>query len=39
MADDPKHAGHEPEDDISQMMYIIAAVLVASMLLGYFVSF
>lgn len=37
MADD-KH-NHEPEDDISQMMYFIGAVLVVSMLVGYFVSF
>ncbi len=31
--------GHDPEDDISQMMYIIAAVLDASMVIAYFVSF
>ncbi len=31
--------GHEPEDDISQMMYIIAGVLLASMVLGYLVAF
>lgn len=31
--------GHEPEDDISQMMYIIAGVLLASMVLAYLVAF
>lgn len=36
---DEKHEGHEPEDDISQMMYIIGALLFASMLIAYFVAF
>lgn len=39
MADDPKHSSHEPEDDITQMMYIIGALLAVSMVIAYFVSF
>lgn len=30
---------HEPEDDISQMMYIIGGVLAAVMVIGYFIAF
>ncbi len=29
----------EPEDDITQMMYIIGALLAVSMVAGYFISF
>lgn len=30
---------HEPEDDISQMMYMISGALLAVMVIGYFIAF
>ena len=30
---------HQPEDDITQMMLLIGAALLASMVVGYLVSF
>jgi len=38
MADDSKHQGHEPEDDITRMMIIIGALLFVSMAVGYFLA-
>ena len=37
MAHDPKQPGQEP-DDITSMMLVIGGLLVASMVLAYFVS-
>jgi len=39
MAHDPKHPGQEPPDDITSMMVVIGGLLVASMVIAYFVSF
>ncbi len=38
MSNDPNQHGQEPEDDITQMMIIIGALLAASMVLAYFVA-